>query len=168
MMEALLADGIEAGLVEDAVIAASEEQRRALWHMRESMSPAQKPEGGSIKHDVSVPVSAIPAFMAEADAAVMKAIRARASAPSATWATATSTTTSRSPSGADRRPSSPAGARSTTSVHAIVLSYFGGSISAEHGIGQLKRDELIAAARAPIEMDLMRQGSSTPSTPPAS
>src|SRR5690606_10356144 len=74
MMEALLSEGIEAGLVEDAVLATSQEQRRALWHMRESMSPAQKPEGGSIKHDVSVPVAAIPAFMAEADAAVLKAM----------------------------------------------------------------------------------------------
>ena len=75
MIEALLAEAMERGLVQDAVIAASEEQRRALWHMRESMSPAQKPEGGSIKHDVSVPVSSIPAFMTEADAAVKRILK---------------------------------------------------------------------------------------------
>ncbi len=74
MMQSLLERGMADGLVENAVIANSETQRKSLWHMRESMSPAQKPEGGSIKHDVSVPVSSIPAFMQEADAAVMAAI----------------------------------------------------------------------------------------------
>src|SRR5690606_12526385 len=66
MMEALLGQALERGLVQDAAIAASSAQARAFWHLRESMSAAQKPEGGSIKHDVSVPVSKIPAFMAEA------------------------------------------------------------------------------------------------------
>src|SRR5690606_32606478 len=74
MVEALLEWGVETGMVRDAVIAASLTQQKALWHMRESMSDAQKPEGGSIKHDVSVPVSSIPAFMEEAGKAVTAAI----------------------------------------------------------------------------------------------
>ncbi len=74
MMQSLLEQGFEAGLVDDAVIASSVAQQKALWHMRESMSGAQKPEGGSIKHDVSVPISKIPAFMAEAEAAVVAAV----------------------------------------------------------------------------------------------
>ncbi len=67
MIGTLLETAYERGLIDDAVIAASEAQRKALWHMRESMSDAQKPEGGSIKHDVSVPVSQVPVFMAEAE-----------------------------------------------------------------------------------------------------
>ncbi|MGO8264373.1 FAD-linked oxidase C-terminal domain-containing protein, partial [Rhizobium ruizarguesonis] len=69
MMNGVLEQGFEAGLVLDAAIAASVAQQKAIWHMRESMSDAQKPEGGSIKHDVSVPVSRIPHFMAEAEEA---------------------------------------------------------------------------------------------------
>ncbi len=70
MMHELLAEAHEAGLVSDAAIASSIAQQDAFWHLRESMSEAQRPEGGSIKHDVSVPISRIPAFLAEADAAV--------------------------------------------------------------------------------------------------
>ena len=153
MMEALLAEGIEAGLVEDAVIAASEQQRRALWHMRESMSPAQKPEGGSIKHDVSVPVSAIPAFMAEADAAVMKAIDGARICSFGHMGDGNIHYNISQPVGADKQAFLGRWREINDLVHAIVLAY-GGSISAEHGIGQLKRDEL-AAVRTPIEMDLM-------------
>ncbi len=71
MMETLLESAFAAGVIRDATIAASTAQARAFWHLRESMSEAQKPEGGSIKHDVSVPVSSIPAFMAAAEKAVL-------------------------------------------------------------------------------------------------
>jgi len=155
MMEALLADGIETGLVDDAVIAASEEQRRALWHMRESMSPAQKPEGGSIKHDVSVPVSAIPEFMAEADAAVTAAIADARICAFGHMGDGNIHYNISQPVGADKQAFLNRWREINHIVHAIVLKH-GGSISAEHGIGQLKRDEL-AAVRAPIEMDLMRR-----------
>ena len=62
--------GMERGLVADAAIAESLEHRHAFWHLREMLPEAQKPEGGSIKHDVSVPVAAVPEFLREADAAV--------------------------------------------------------------------------------------------------
>ena len=62
------------GIVDDAVIAANLSQRQAFWKLRDEMSAAQKPEGGSIKHDISVPVAAVPDFIAEADAAVVKLI----------------------------------------------------------------------------------------------
>ena len=74
MIAAVLEEAFESGLVEDAVIAKSEAEINELWHMRDTMSEAQKPEGGSIKHDVSVPVSSVPAFLHEADTAVMKAV----------------------------------------------------------------------------------------------
>ena len=68
------AKGLEDGIVDDAVIAANLSQRQAFWKLRDEMSAAQKPEGGSIKHDISVPVAAVPDFIAEADAAVVKLI----------------------------------------------------------------------------------------------
>jgi FAD/FMN-containing dehydrogenase len=71
-MEAVLARGMEEGLIEDAVIASSLEQRRAFWGLREFVSASQKPEGGSIKHDVSVSVSLVPEFIEKASAAVVK------------------------------------------------------------------------------------------------
>src|SRR4051794_27944278 len=73
-LEAILARGMEDGIVDDAVIAASLSQRAGFWKLRDEMSAAQKPEGGSIKHDVSVPVAAVPDFIAEANAAVIKLI----------------------------------------------------------------------------------------------
>jgi len=155
MMEALLSEGLEAGLVEDAVVAASEEQRKALWHMRESMSPAQKPEGGSIKHDVSVPVSAIPDFMAEADAAVMAAIPGARICSFGHMGDGNIHYNISQPVGADKQAFLDRWREINHLVHGIVLKYHG-SISAEHGIGQLKRDEL-AAVREPIEIDLMRR-----------
>jgi FAD/FMN-containing dehydrogenase len=153
MMEALLAEGIEAGLVENAVVAASDAQRKALWHMRESMSPAQKPEGGSIKHDVSVPVSAIPAFMAEADAAVMAAMPGARICSFGHMGDGNIHYNISQPVGADKQAFLDRWREINHLVHGIVLKYHG-SISAEHGIGQLKRDEL-ASVREPIEMDLM-------------
>ena len=155
MMEALLSESVEAGLVDDAVIASSEQQRRALWHMRESMSPAQKPEGGSIKHDVSVPVSAIPSFMAEADAAVMAAIPGARICSFGHMGDGNIHYNISQPVGGDREAFLGRWREMNRLVHGIVMKY-DGSISAEHGIGQLKRDEL-AQVRTPIEMDLMRR-----------
>ena len=73
-MEAVLARGMEEGLVEDAVLASSIEHRRSFWNLRDFVTHSQKPEGGSIKHDISVPVAAVPAFIEEANAAVVKLI----------------------------------------------------------------------------------------------
>ncbi|HXV31023.1 MAG TPA: FAD-binding oxidoreductase [Sinorhizobium sp.] len=155
MMESLLEAGIADGLVENATVAANETQRKALWHMRESMSPAQKPEGGSIKHDVSVPVSDIPAFMAEADAAVMEAIPGARICAFGHMGDGNIHYNISQPIGADTKAFLDRWREMNAIVHAIVLKY-NGSISAEHGIGQLKRDEL-AAIRPPIEIELMRR-----------
>src|ERR1700723_3442450 len=73
-LESILAQGMEREIVDDAVIAANLSQRAGFWKLRDEMSAAQKPEGGSIKHDISVPVAAVPAFIAEANAAVVKLI----------------------------------------------------------------------------------------------
>ena len=73
-LETILEKAMEDGIVDDAVIAANLSQRQAFWKLRDEMSAAQKPEGGSIKHDISVPVAAVPDFIAQADAAVVKLI----------------------------------------------------------------------------------------------
>ncbi|OCP36962.1 FAD-binding oxidoreductase [Ensifer sp. LC163] len=155
MVHELLEQGIVAGLVENAVIATSEEQRKALWHMRESMSPAQKPEGGSIKHDVSVPVSSIPAFMKEADTAVMRAMPGARICSFGHMGDGNIHYNISQPVDADKQAFLDRWREMNAIVHGIVLKY-NGSISAEHGIGQLKRDEL-AAVRPEIEIELMRR-----------
>ena len=159
MIQSLLEQGFEAGLIRDAVVASSVAQQKALWHMRESMSDAQKPEGGSIKHDVSVPVSKIPAFMAEADKAVTAAIPGARICAFGHLGDGNIHYNISQPVSADMGGDKAAfiarWREINAIVHGIVLAA-GGSISAEHGIGQLKRDEL-AHIRAPIEMDLMRR-----------
>ena len=104
VMEEILAEGLEKGLVADATIADSIEQAKMYWRIRELFGEVQRYAGGSIKHDVSVPVAAVPAFIAEANAAVTSSFPARGRCRSAISATATSTTTSPSRS-APTRPS---------------------------------------------------------------
>jgi len=73
-LESILAQALDRGILDDAAIAANLSQRSAFWKLRDEMSAAQKPEGGSIKHDISVPVVAVPEFIEQADAAVVKLI----------------------------------------------------------------------------------------------
>jgi FAD/FMN-containing dehydrogenase len=159
MVQSLLEQGFEAGLIRDAVIASSVAQQRALWNMREGISDAQKPEGGSIKHDVSVPVSHIPAFMAEAEKAVLAAMPGARVCAFGHLGDGNIHYNISQPVSADIAADKPAflarWREMNEIVHGIVLKA-GGSISAEHGIGQLKRDEL-AAIRSPVEMELMRR-----------
>jgi FAD/FMN-containing dehydrogenase len=155
MMHNLLEQGLESGLIEDAVIASSVAQQKALWHMRESMSDAQKPEGGSIKHDVSVPVSKIPSFMAEAERRVLAAMPGARICAFGHLGDGNIHYNISQPVGADKADFLARWREMNAIVHTLVLEA-GGSISAEHGIGQLKRDEL-AAIRSEIEIDLMRR-----------
>lgn len=155
MMQELLAEAFEAGLVSDAAIAASLAQQDAFWHLRESMSEAQKPEGGSIKHDVSVPVSRIPAFLAEADAAVHALMPDARICAFGHLGDGNIHYNISQPVGADKAAFIARWREVNAVVHAVVHKHTG-SISAEHGVGQLKRDEL-AASRPAIETELMRR-----------
>jgi FAD/FMN-containing dehydrogenase len=155
MMQSLMEEAFEAGLIRDAAIAASTQQARDFWRLRESMSNAQKPEGGSIKHDVSVPVSAIPAFMAKAEEAVMAAMPGARICAFGHLGDGNIHYNISQPIGADKQAFIDRWREINAIVHGLVLD-FGGSISAEHGIGQLKRDEL-AEIRSDIEIDLMRR-----------
>lgn len=154
-LEALLEQGFEEGLVHDATIAASVEQGRKLWHLREAIVEAQLYEGGSIKHDVSVPVSAVGAFLAEATAAVARAVPGIRPVPFGHVGDGNIHFNLTQPDGADRAAFLDRWYEINHLVHDIVIAH-GGSISAEHGIGILKRDEL-AERKSPVEMELMRR-----------
>ncbi len=155
MVHALLEWGVETGLVRDAVIASSVAQQKALWHMRESMSDAQKPEGGSIKHDVSVPVSSVPLFMETAEKAVLAAMPGARICAFGHLGDGNIHYNISQPIGDDKSAFLARWREINEIVHGIVLE-MSGSISAEHGIGQLKRDEL-ERIRPAIEIDLMRR-----------
>uniref|UniRef100_A0A7C1P0J2 FAD-binding oxidoreductase n=1 Tax=Agrobacterium albertimagni TaxID=147266 RepID=A0A7C1P0J2_9HYPH len=155
MMQELLAEAFESGLVSDAAIASSLAQQNAFWHLRESMSEAQRPEGGSIKHDVSVPVSRIPAFLAEADAAVHALMPDARICAFGHLGDGNIHYNISQPVGADKAAFIARWREVNAVVHAVVHRHTG-SISAEHGVGQLKRDEL-AASRPAIETQLMRR-----------
>jgi D-lactate dehydrogenase (cytochrome) len=132
---------MEEEIVDDAVIAANLTQRGNFWKLREEMSSAQKPEGGSIKHDISVPVAAVPEFIEEANAAVVKLIPGARPVPFGHLGDGNLHYNVSQPIGANTADYLARWHEMNAAVFEIVLR-MGGSISAEHGIGVLKRDEL--------------------------
>ncbi|BBO04444.1 MULTISPECIES: FAD-binding oxidoreductase [Bradyrhizobium] len=140
-LETILARAMEEDIVDDAVIAANLSQRNNFWKLREEMSSAQKPEGGSIKHDISVPIAAVPEFIAEANAAVVKLIPGARPVPFGHLGDGNLHYNVSQPIGADTADFLARWHDMNAVVFEIVLR-MGGSISAEHGIGVLKRDEL--------------------------
>jgi FAD/FMN-containing dehydrogenase len=153
-LEAILAEGLEDGIVDDAVIAANLSQRQAFWKLRDEMSAAQKPEGGSIKHDISVPVVAVPDFIAQADAAVVKLIPGARPVPFGHLGDGNIHYNVSQPIGDDTADFMNHWHEVNAVVFQIVLK-MGGSISAEHGIGVLKRDEL-PEVKDKVAIELMR------------
>ena len=153
-METYLGEAMEKGLVLDAAIAQNEAQGRAFWALRENHSEAQKREGPSIKHDISVAVSKIPAFMAEGLAAMKKALPDCRPVPFGHVGDGNLHFNCQSPPGWDKKRFNEHGEAISGAVYDLVVG-FGGSISAEHGIGRLKVDEL-AHYRSRIELDVMR------------
>lgn len=153
-LEEILASGFEAGIVEDAALADTIDQRNAFWRLREGMSEVQKFEGGSIKHDVSVPVATVPAFIAEANAACEALIEGCRVVPFGHLGDGNIHYNVSQPVGADKDAFLARWDEVQALVHGIVGRY-GGSISAEHGIGRMKRD-LLPGVKDPVELDLMR------------
>jgi FAD/FMN-containing dehydrogenase len=153
-LESILAQGMEEGIVDDAVIAANLSQRAAFWKLRDEMSGAQKPEGGSIKHDISVPVAAVPALIEEANAAVVKLIPGSRPVPFGHLGDGNIHYNVSQPIGGKPEDFLARWHEVNEVVFAIVLQ-MGGSISAEHGIGVLKRDEL-PDVKDKVAVELMR------------
>jgi D-lactate dehydrogenase (cytochrome) len=158
-LEQILTRGMEETIVEDAAIAASLSQRSAFWKLRDEMSAAQKPEGGSIKHDISVPIAAVPAFIAEANAAVVKLIPGARPVPFGHLGDGNIHYNVSQPIGADAKEFLARWHEVNALVFKIVLR-MGGSISAEHGVGVLKRDEL-PEVKDRVAIELMRALKST-------
>jgi D-lactate dehydrogenase (cytochrome) len=154
VLESILAQGLERGIVDDAAIAANLSQRSAFWKLRDEMSAAQKPEGGSIKHDISVPVAAVPAFIGEANAAVVKLIPGARVVPFGHLGDGNIHYNVSQPIGANTADFMNRWHEVNAVVFEIVLR-MGGSISAEHGIGVLKRDEL-PEVKDKVAIELMR------------
>jgi FAD/FMN-containing dehydrogenase len=153
-VEQMLADAVEQELVSDATIAASLDQAKAFWHLRHILPEIQKPEGGSIKHDVSVPVAAVPDFLAEATAAVQKLIPGSRPVPFGHLGDGNIHFNVSQPVGADQEAFLKRWGEVNAVVDKIVLKY-DGSISAEHGIGVLKRNSL-PKVKDPVALELMR------------
>ena len=145
---------MERGLVLDAALAQNEAQARAFWGLRENHSESQKREGPSIKHDISVSVSKIPAFMSEGLAAMKKALPECRPVPFGHVGDGNNHFNCQAPPGWDKARFMAHAEAISGAVYDLVVSH-GGSISAEHGIGQLKVDEL-AHYRSRIELDTMR------------
>jgi D-lactate dehydrogenase (cytochrome) len=140
-LETILGRAMEEEIVDDAVIAANLTQRADFWKLREEMSAAQKPEGGSIKHDISVPIAAVPDFIEEANAAVVQLIPGARPVPFGHLGDGNLHYNVSQPIGANTADYLARWHEMNAVVFEIVLR-MGGSISAEHGIGVLKRDEL--------------------------
>ena len=153
-MEALLESAYEDGLVLDAAIAQSESQRADFWKLREGITEAQGIEGASIKHDISVPVSAIPEFVDRATQAVIDFMPGIRPCTFGHVGDGNLHFNFSQPPEMDRRAFLDQWHNVNRIVHDIVAE-LGGSISAEHGIGQLKRDELRHYKPA-LDLDVMR------------
>jgi D-lactate dehydrogenase (cytochrome) len=153
-IEEILAAGAEQGLVTDATIAASLEQAKAFWLTRHHIADTQKYEGGSIKHDVSVPVTAVPDFIVEASAAVAAMIPGCRPCPFGHLGDGNIHFNISQPVGADKAAFLARWDEVNAAVFAIVARH-GGSISAEHGIGVMKRD-LLPGVKDPVALSLMR------------
>jgi FAD/FMN-containing dehydrogenase len=155
LFEALLETALDRGLISDAAVAASLEQSKAMWHLRESIPMAQSVEGPNIKHDIALPISAIGAFVASTDAALLRTFPGVRLVNFGHLGDGNLHYNVQPPIGAD------AAAYLGEHEHAVntlvfdAVGEYGGSFSAEHGIGALKRDEL-AQRKSPVALGLMR------------
>jgi len=154
-LEEFLATAIEDGLVSDAALAANERQAQAFWAIREGIVEAQKFEGGSIKHDVSVAVSKTPEFITRATKLVEEMVPGIRPVPFGHVGDGNIHFNLSQPEGADREAYLARWEEVNEAVHELVVA-MGGSISAEHGIGHLKAAEN-AHFKSDVEMDLLRR-----------
>jgi FAD/FMN-containing dehydrogenase len=154
-LEGLLADAMEAGEVDDAALATSEAQRRAIWKLREEHAEAQKREGASVKNDVSVPVSAVATLIREASAACERLLPGVRPVPFGHMGDGNIHMNLEQPEGVDASAFLARSEEIMAAVNAVVRG-LGGSFSAEHGVGRLK-PHLMAEWRGGAELDAMRR-----------
>ncbi len=153
-MMGLLETAMERGLVSDAAVAQTDAQRASFWTARELISESQKPEGGSIKHDVSVPVSQVPNFLVEADAAVTRLLPGARFVSFGHLGDGNIHYNVSQPVGMDKAKFLDMWNEMNDVVFEVVAR-FNGSISAEHGIGRLKAHRM-PAIKSPVELAMMQ------------
>ncbi len=155
----LLADALEAafetGLIEDATLASSLSERENMWRTREQMSESQSREGASIKHDVSVPVSAVPELIRKGIEAAEKIVPGIRPCPFGHLGDGNIHFNFTQPEGADPKAYMAGAEPVHEAIHDIVID-LGGSISAEHGIGQLKTG-LLKRVKDPVALATMKK-----------
>jgi FAD/FMN-containing dehydrogenase len=151
--EVFMTQALDHGLITDAALAGSAAQAATLWKLRESISEAQKREGGSIKNDISVPVSHIPGFIKQALAAVAELVPGIRPVPFGHVGDGNLHFNFSQPTGVDQEEYLARWEEVTHVVHTVVAAH-GGSISAEHGIGVAKREEA-RHYKSAVELDLM-------------
>jgi FAD/FMN-containing dehydrogenase len=149
-----LGEAVSAGIASNGIMATSETQRARYWHLRESLSEAQKREGASIKHDVSVPIEEIPYFLRRGIDAVQQMIPAARPVPFGHLGDGNIHFNFSAPKGGDDAVFLARWDEVNRTIHDIVRE-FGGSISAEHGVGVLKREEIVRTKSA-AEIEIMR------------
>jgi D-lactate dehydrogenase (cytochrome) len=153
-LEEILAEGLERGLVTDAAVADSLDQAKMFWRIREMFGETQRYLGGSVKHDISVPVAAVPEFIREANAAVVALIPGCRPLPFGHLGDGNIHYNVSQPVGADKDEFLKRWDEVNAAVFGVVAKLHG-SISAEHGIGVLKRD-MLPKVKDPVALDLMR------------
>jgi FAD/FMN-containing dehydrogenase len=150
----LLQSAEDGGIIRDAAVAASPDERNAFWRIRAQISDVQAHEGGSIKHDVSVPVADVPAFIEEVERAVTRHVPGARLLAFGHLGDGNIHCNVSQPVGADKAAFLARWDEVNEIVHAIVAAHHG-SISAEHGIGRLKRT-LLPRVKDPVALELMR------------
>ena len=155
VMERILTEAMEKELVRDGVIAKNQTERGNLWGLRENLSEAQRHEGGSIKHDISLPISAIPAFLEEAGELVENFIPGSRPVPFGHLGDGNLHYNISQPLAMDKQEFLDKWPQLNRKIHDIVKK-FNGSFSAEHGIGRMKTDEM-SHYKTKVEMNMMRQ-----------
>ena len=153
-LEAALEEAFAAGVITDATIAQAEADRALMWAARELMSDVQSREGASIKHDVSVPIAAVPQLIAEGSAAALKLVDGIRPCPFGHMGDGNIHFNFTQPAGGDPKAFMAREKDVNAAIYEVVLR-LGGSVSAEHGIGQLK-SELLARVKDPVALDMMR------------
>jgi FAD/FMN-containing dehydrogenase len=155
LFEALLETALDQGLIADAAIAASLEQSRTMWHLRESIPLAQAQEGPNIKHDISLPISSIAEFVAATDADLQRAFPGSRLVDFGHLGDGNLHYNVQAPVGSEPADFVHAHEPAVNRLVYDAVSRRGGSISAEHGVGALKRDELVRR-KSPVALSMMR------------
>ncbi|MHB1110205.1 MAG: FAD-binding oxidoreductase [Devosia sp.] len=153
-LQAGLEEAVDAGMVPDAVVAASLADRALMWAAREQMSDVQSREGASIKHDVSVPIAELPRLIAEGSVAAERLVPGIRPCPFGHMGDGNIHFNFSQPVGADGAAFM-AGAEPVHAAIYEIVGRLGGSVSAEHGIGQLKT-ELLKRVKDPVALEMMR------------